>query len=151
MLLCTGVDVAYPQAVSWIAEGMAPLGDAYVEALKRGSLEERWVDIYPNQGKGAGAVQHTCAGRFQGPHQREREGNGSGVASDVGAGARLVEIQACLRQPRGIKRISLQVVRGKQYAAPLQRRKERLLPFRMLVNNHEVGSHDSIFIGLHLG
>ncbi len=47
--------VPYDQAVAWIAEGMQPLGDAYVEILQRGATAERWVDIYPNQGKRAGA------------------------------------------------------------------------------------------------
>ena len=43
--------VTYPQAVDWISAGLAPLGDAYVNALRRGCLEQRWVDVYPNQGK----------------------------------------------------------------------------------------------------
>ncbi len=49
------VPVPYEQAVEWICEGMEPLGEAYVEAMRRGSLEARWVDRYPNQGKRAGA------------------------------------------------------------------------------------------------
>ena len=47
--------VSYKQAVEWIAQGMQPLGDEYVSALRRGCLEDRWVDIYPNQGKRQGA------------------------------------------------------------------------------------------------
>ena len=47
--------VSYTQAVDWIAQGMQPLGDEYVTALRRGCLEERWVDIYPNKGKRQGA------------------------------------------------------------------------------------------------
>jgi oligoendopeptidase F len=43
--------VTYPQAVDWICSGLAPLGDAYVSALRRGCLEQRWVDVYANQGK----------------------------------------------------------------------------------------------------
>jgi oligoendopeptidase F len=34
---------------------MRPLGEEYVSTLRRGVLEDRWVDIYPNQGKRAGA------------------------------------------------------------------------------------------------
>jgi oligoendopeptidase F len=34
---------------------MAPLGDDYVAALRRGVLEERWVDVHPNRGKRQGA------------------------------------------------------------------------------------------------
>ncbi|MGA8924276.1 MAG: M3 family oligoendopeptidase, partial [Candidatus Dormiibacterota bacterium] len=47
--------VPYDQAVDWIAEGVAPLGDEYVRILRRGAHEERWADIYPNQGKRMGA------------------------------------------------------------------------------------------------
>src|SRR5690606_19600398 len=43
------------QAVDWILEGMAPLGAEYVEPLRRGLLEQRWVDVYPNRGKRDGA------------------------------------------------------------------------------------------------
>jgi len=50
--------VTYAQAVDWICEGMKPLGDEYVTALRRGCMEERWVDIYPNQGKTAGAFSY---------------------------------------------------------------------------------------------
>jgi oligoendopeptidase F len=47
--------VAYQQAVEWICDGMAPLGAEYVGAMRRGLVEQRWVDIYPNKGKRAGA------------------------------------------------------------------------------------------------
>jgi oligoendopeptidase F len=50
--------VSYQQAVDWVCQGMQPLGDAYVSALRKGCLEERWVDIYPNQGKTAGAFSY---------------------------------------------------------------------------------------------
>jgi oligoendopeptidase F len=49
------LEVPYDQAVDWIAEGVAPLGDDYVRVLRQGAHEERWVDIYPNQGKRMGA------------------------------------------------------------------------------------------------
>jgi oligoendopeptidase F len=45
----------YQQAVEWICEGMAPLGEEYVAAMRRGLDEQRWVDVYPNRGKRAGA------------------------------------------------------------------------------------------------
>ena len=47
--------VSYEQAVEWIAEGVRPLGEEYVEVMRRGALEDRWVDIYPNKGKRMGA------------------------------------------------------------------------------------------------
>jgi len=45
----------YRQAVEMIAAGMKPMGDEYVQTLRRGCLVDRWVDVYPNQGKTAGA------------------------------------------------------------------------------------------------
>ena len=50
--------VSYQQAVDWISQGMKPLGDEYVTALRRGTLQDRWVDIYPNQGKTQGAFSY---------------------------------------------------------------------------------------------
>ncbi|MCY4008347.1 MAG: oligoendopeptidase F [Anaerolineaceae bacterium] len=47
--------VNFEQAVEYISEGMAPLGEEYVNILRRGCLEERWVDVYPNRNKRAGA------------------------------------------------------------------------------------------------
>ncbi len=47
--------IPYQQAVDWICEGMAPLGEEYVTALRRGCLEDRWVDRARNKGKTQGA------------------------------------------------------------------------------------------------
>jgi oligoendopeptidase F len=52
------IAVPYEQAVAWVAEGMAPLGEEYVQVLRRGALAERWIDIYPNRGKRAGAFSY---------------------------------------------------------------------------------------------
>lgn len=49
------MDVSYQQAVDWLVDGMAPLGADYVEPLRRGLVEQRWVDVYPNRGKRDGA------------------------------------------------------------------------------------------------
>ena len=49
------VAVDFRRAVDWISEGMAPLGEDYVDDLRRGVLEERWVDAHPNRGKRQGA------------------------------------------------------------------------------------------------
>lgn len=54
--------VPYPTAVEWIAEGMAPLGEEYVEILKRGSTSERWVDWVANKGKRMGAFSSGTVG-----------------------------------------------------------------------------------------
>ena len=53
--LAPPLEIPYPQAVAWIGDGLRPLGDDYVETLRRGALEDRWVDVYPNQGKRLGA------------------------------------------------------------------------------------------------
>ena len=49
------LQVPYEQAVEWVAAGVAPLGEEYVRVLRRGALEDRWVDVYPNKGKRMGA------------------------------------------------------------------------------------------------
>jgi oligoendopeptidase F len=58
------LNVPYEQAVEWIAEGVKPLGDEYVEALRQGALKDRWVDIYPNKGKRMGAFSTGVPGTF---------------------------------------------------------------------------------------
>jgi oligoendopeptidase F len=45
----------FNQVVDYIAGGVAPLGKDYVKSLTRGVLTDRWVDVYPNRGKTAGA------------------------------------------------------------------------------------------------
>ncbi len=57
-------DVGYEQAVDWIMEGLAPLGDAYVSTARRGLLQDRWVDRYPNQGKGQAEFSSGAPGTF---------------------------------------------------------------------------------------
>ncbi|RAW47103.1 oligoendopeptidase F [Halorubrum sp. 48-1-W] len=49
-----GPDIEYDQAVEWIIEAVAPLGEAYQERMTEG-LESRWVDVYENRGKHSGA------------------------------------------------------------------------------------------------
>ena len=47
--------IPFERAVDIITESLAPLGKEYVGALRRGCLEERWVDLYPTVGKSSGA------------------------------------------------------------------------------------------------
>ena len=56
--------VPYEQAVEWITTALAPLGDEYAGQLRRGCLDERWVDIYPNEGKSSGAFSWGCQGTY---------------------------------------------------------------------------------------
>jgi oligoendopeptidase F len=51
----TKVEVSFEQAVDWICEGMAPLGEEFVSILRHGCLEDRWVDRALNKGKRQGA------------------------------------------------------------------------------------------------
>ncbi len=44
-------ELTYRQAVEMICAGLAPLGENYVNTLRRGCLEERWIDVQANQGK----------------------------------------------------------------------------------------------------
>jgi oligoendopeptidase F len=56
--------VPYEEAVDWISEGVRALGDEYVNVLRKGALEERWVDIYPNKGKRMGAFSTGTPGTY---------------------------------------------------------------------------------------
>jgi oligoendopeptidase F len=47
--------VTFDQAVDWICEGLAPMGEEYVSVMRKGCLEDRWVDWAPNAGKRQGA------------------------------------------------------------------------------------------------
>jgi len=56
--------VPYEEAVDWISEGVSSLGDEYVDVLRKGSLEQRWVDVYPNKGKRMGAFSTGTPGTY---------------------------------------------------------------------------------------
>jgi oligoendopeptidase F len=58
------LNVPYKEAVEWISDGVKPLGVEYVQVLRKGALEERWVDIYPNKGKRMGAFSTGVPGTF---------------------------------------------------------------------------------------
>ncbi len=47
--------VPFEQAVDWISEGLAPMGEEYVSVMRQGCLHDRWVDWSPNAGKRQGA------------------------------------------------------------------------------------------------
>ena len=50
-----GLDCSYEEAVDIACKALAPLGDEYVQTLRKGLTEDRWVDIYENKGKTSGA------------------------------------------------------------------------------------------------
>ena len=50
----------YEEAVENISAALEPLGTEYVEVVKKGLLETRWVDRYENKGKRSGAYSSGC-------------------------------------------------------------------------------------------
>lgn len=47
-------DISFEEAVEMMAEGLAPLGDEYINQVRAG-IKEGWIDVYENQGKTSGA------------------------------------------------------------------------------------------------
>lgn len=56
------VKVPFERAVELICESLAPMGKEYVETVRRGCLNERWVDSYPTRGKAEGAFSWGAQG-----------------------------------------------------------------------------------------
>lgn len=54
--LVSDVDMKYTfeQAKEMVLEGLVPLGDRYINLLKEG-FDNRWIDVYENEGKRSGA------------------------------------------------------------------------------------------------
>ena len=50
-----GRDYTFEEAVELACKALAPLGKEYTDVLRKGFLEEKWVDVYPNKGKTSGA------------------------------------------------------------------------------------------------
>jgi oligoendopeptidase F len=47
--------VPFEKAVDWICDGLAPMRAEYVSMMRKGCLQDRWVDWSPNAGKRQGA------------------------------------------------------------------------------------------------
>ena len=58
------VRVPFDKGVELICESLAPLGREYVNTVRRGALKNRWVDVYPNQGKAEGAFSSGTPGTY---------------------------------------------------------------------------------------
>ena len=56
--------VPYARAVEQICDGLRPLGQEYVAAMRRGVLDQRWTDVYPNRGKRSGAFSSGAPGTY---------------------------------------------------------------------------------------
>jgi oligoendopeptidase F len=52
--------MSYKEASEKIAEALKPLGDDYVQTVKKGMLDDGWVDRYENKGKRSGAYSSGC-------------------------------------------------------------------------------------------
>jgi oligoendopeptidase F len=48
--------ISYEQAVAWISSALEPMGEEYVPVIRKGALEDRWVDWAPNIEKRQGAA-----------------------------------------------------------------------------------------------
>ena len=47
-------DITFEEAVEMMAEGLSPLGEEYINQVRKG-IKEGWIDVYENQGKTSGA------------------------------------------------------------------------------------------------
>ncbi len=54
-IAATSPEVPYSTSIEWICDAMAPLGAGYVDPMRQGLEQDRWVDVYPNRGKNMGA------------------------------------------------------------------------------------------------
>ncbi len=61
-LISSRPKLAFTEAVDFISAGLEPMGRDYVEILRRGCLQERWVDWVPNKGKQNGAFSGGAPG-----------------------------------------------------------------------------------------
>lgn len=54
------LSMKYEEACEAVIASVKPLGEAYQKAVRKGLLEERWVDIYENARKRSGAYSSGC-------------------------------------------------------------------------------------------
>jgi oligoendopeptidase F len=48
------IEISYEEAVEIVLDGLKPLGDEYCKVLRHG-INEKWIDVYENEGKRKGA------------------------------------------------------------------------------------------------
>ncbi len=58
------IKITFREAVDMICDGLQPMGQEYVDVLRRGCLEQRWVDFVPNKGKQNGAFSYGAPGTY---------------------------------------------------------------------------------------
>lgn len=54
------IQMDFPQAVDLLITSVAPLGEEYQSILRKGLVQERWVDRYENRQKRSGAYSSGC-------------------------------------------------------------------------------------------
>lgn len=54
-------DISYEEAKDMVIEGLAPMGEEYLNLLKEG-FNNRWIDVYENEGKKSGAYSWSIYG-----------------------------------------------------------------------------------------
>ena len=59
-----GKKIPFERAVQTVCDALSPMGKDYTETIRKGCLEQRWVDIYPNQGKQNGAFSTGAPGTY---------------------------------------------------------------------------------------
>ena len=52
-------DISFEEAKETVLEALAPLGEDYVNIVRKG-FNERWIDVYENEGKRGGAYSSGC-------------------------------------------------------------------------------------------
>ena len=105
-----------------------------------GAQQRRLCALAQLEREHVGAVEHPCAQPFEGSHVGERQRHRSRVAAQIRARAGLIEVERRAERLDVAERRSRDVERHERDAAPLERREQRLLPFRMFVNDDEIGS-----------
>ncbi|MCF0141377.1 MAG: oligoendopeptidase F, partial [Mogibacterium sp.] len=55
LLKPANIEYTYEEAVKCACDALSPMGEEYVTVLRKGLLEDKWVDIYENKGKTSGA------------------------------------------------------------------------------------------------
>ena len=58
------VKVPFEKGIELICDSLAPMGKEYVKTVRKGALKDRWVDVYPNQGKSEGAFSYGSQGTY---------------------------------------------------------------------------------------
>lgn len=58
------IKISFERAVDMVCEGLAPMGKEYTSTVRKGCLEEQWVDWAPNKGKQNGAFSYGAPGTY---------------------------------------------------------------------------------------